>query len=115
MVVDAHKYYCSYCGIHLLGDTVGVLVLNLNSHNHKLHPSLLCGWIAKEMVKSVNYSEPGFPARQERIEAAESKALSKYTEPYGLTVAGNWGDAKKAPVLTDSDRKLLARGMVKWD
>jgi hypothetical protein len=96
-----HKFFCDFCHRYILADTLPRLAVTLNAHNQGLHPEVKLPYSPAEIQNSVNYSAMmQAPTYVEKIVAKDS----------GMS----WGTARKPPVITEEDRKLLAAGRVKW-
>lgn len=116
---EVHKYYCPSCNRNLYGESLKILANALNRHNELAHPADCCTWTEQGIAHSGFYTGPGFVTRsatpeEKRVAAGTASGpLREYTEPYGTTSRGEWGGAK-APVLTEDDKIMLAKGLVKW-
>lgn len=99
------KYYCQYCKQYVVGDSLEKLCGNLNRHNDEKHPMEWASWRSETIMRSANYMGMGGP-------------MPEYLEPYGTTSkrkSPEWGDAAKAPDITERDKIMLLKGHVKWD
>jgi hypothetical protein len=106
-----HKFHCHYCSIFLFGDTAQRLANFLNEHNDKHHPDETNNWTGLSVIHSTYYVAP-LPSRA--LVRADVRALPRYTEPHGLTTQREWGNAERAPVITEADREMLKKALVKW-
>lgn len=96
-MAEVHKYFCTHCRLYIFGDTASRLASTVNSHNDRIHPTEFANWNSLGIVRSQQYSSP-----------SEAPAyLSSYTH------SKEWGDAKP-PIITESDKLLLAKGGVRW-
>lgn len=80
------------------------LTKNVNDHMLKNHPLLFAGYTEGSLVRSARYKPP-----EDR-----SHIRPEYTQPRALSAMSEWGDAKKAPDITEEDRKMLRENKIAW-
>jgi hypothetical protein len=98
-----HKFHCDWCRIFIFGYNADRLAANLNIHNELNHRNeAAANWNAASIVCSSHYIGPA------------SKPRVEYTVPHGTSKMFGWGDAKKAPDITQDDLDMLASEGIKW-
>jgi hypothetical protein len=105
-----HKFHCVNCVIFIFGDTPVRLAEHVNEHNNTHHQFETNNWTGLSIVHSSYYIPPTPP----RVVRAEVRALPRYVESHGLTTHREWGDAERAPVITEADKEMLKKALVRW-
>ena len=121
MSTYAHRYFCGYCRSYIGGETLTLLAWNVNEHNKTFHPTDFCRWTEALLTNSNNYSyciyigdSYYYHASNRAMDAKPSAALEQYTIPHGTTPKRD-NLATTLPILTDFDKKFLAKALVRWD